>query len=262
MGKIISLVSGKGGVGKTTTTANVGIALAQSGKRVLLIDADIAMANLSLLLGMQSSPITLHDVLLGESDAHDSIYDGPGGVFFIPSGLSLESYRRVDAERLEQVVKELASEFDFVLLDSPAGIEKNVMASISSADYVLLVTAPTAPAVADALKAKIVAQRLNVPPIGVVINFVRGEKGEITKEDMMKILELPVYGNVPFDDEVRKSFLQEKVSPIMIRKPGTPASIALKRIAAKIGGYKVMASEMKEKKPGLLARLIKIFRRK
>ena len=261
MGRIIAIASGKGGVGKTSVTANLGIALAKNGKRVLLVDADVAMANLSLLLGMQSSPITLHDVLLGESSIHDAVYDGPGGVFFVPSGLSLESYRRVDSERLEQVLKDIADEYDFVLLDAPAGIEKNVMAAISASDQVLLITAPDSPSVADALKTKIVSQRLNVQPIGVIINFVRGEKGEITADDMMKMLELPVYGLVPFDDEMRKSFMQEKVSPLMIRKPTTPASVEIQRIAAKIGGYQVESKSVAKEKKGILARILGIFRR-
>ncbi len=264
MGRIITIVSGKGGVGKTTITANLGIALAKHGKRVLLIDADVAMANLSLLLGMQSSPITLHDVLLGESNIRDAVYDGPGGVSFVPSGLSLESYRRVDSERIEQVVREIADEYDFVLLDAPAGIEKNVMAAISAADQVLLVTAPDSPSVADVLKTKIVAQRLNVQPIGLIINFVRREKGEITSDDMMKMLELPVYGEVPYDDEVRKSFMQENVSPVMIRKPNCPAAVEMQKIASKIGGY---SSELKnlrveKQKKGFLSRIFGFFSRR
>ena len=104
MTRVITIASGKGGTGKTTLTANLGIALAKAGKKVLLVDADVAMANLSLILGMQSSPITLHDVLLGESQVHDSIYDGPSGLHFIPSGLSLDNYKRVDSERLAGII--------------------------------------------------------------------------------------------------------------------------------------------------------------
>lgn len=262
MGKIITIASGKGGVGKTTLTANMGIALAQKNFKVLLVDADVAMANLSLLLGMQASPITLHDILVGESNVEDAIYEGPAGLQFIPSGLSLESYRRVDTERLESVVKEIAPKYDFVFLDAPPGIEKNVMAALGAADEVLLITMPTPPSIADVLKTKIVAQRLGSTPIAVVVNFSTGEKGEINKDDIMKMLELPVYGVIPYDPEVRRSFMQQNVQPVMLRKPTTPAAIEMRKIAARIAGIKVRDFVEKEKKQGFLSRLLSIFRKK
>ena len=262
MSRIITIASGKGGVGKTTITANLGIALTEANQRVLLVDADVAMANLSLLLGMQSSPITLHDVLLGESSVHDAIYEGPKGINFIPSGLSIESYRRVDAERLESVIRQVADNYDFVLLDAPAGIEKNVMAALSASDEVLLVTMPNIPSVADVLKTKIVAQRIGSKPIGIILNFLRGEKGEISDEDIMKMLELPIYGMIPYDPAVRKSFMQENVSPVIIRKPNSPASLAIKKAAAKLSGIKIDLTLSKKKKAGLLQRIFSIFRRK
>ncbi|MFA4855011.1 MAG: cell division ATPase MinD [archaeon] len=262
MGKIITIASGKGGVGKTTLTANVGIALAQKNFKVLLIDADIAMANLSLLLGMQSSPITLHDVLVGESDVEDAIYEGPAGVNFIPSGLSLESYRRVDTERLEGVVRKVAAKYDFVLLDAPPGIEKNVMSALAAADEVLLITMPLSPSIADMLKTKIVSQRLGSNPIGIVVNFSTGEKGEIRNEDIMKMLELPVYGTIPYDPEVRRSYMQQNVQPVMIRKPTTPAAIEMRKIAARIAGVKAQEFLQGAKKhEGFLSRLLAKFRK-
>ncbi len=262
MGKIITIASGKGGVGKTTVTANAGIALAQKNFKVLLIDADIAMANLSLLLGMQSSPITLHDVLVGESAVEDAIYEGPNGINFIPSGLSLESYRRVDTERLEAVVKETAPKYDFVLLDAPPGIEKNVMSSLAAADEVILITMPTSPSIADVLKTKIVAQRLGSNPIAVVVNFSMGEKGEISNEDIMKMLELPVYGTIPFDLEIRRSFMQQNVQPVILRKPTSPGAIAMRKVAAKIAGIRSKEFLKEEKKQGFLSKLLAIFKRK
>lgn len=262
MGKVITIASGKGGVGKTTLTANIGIALAQKNFKVLLIDADIAMANLSLLLGMQASPITLHDVLVGESDVDDAIYEGPSGLNFIPSGLSLESYRRVDTERLESVVKQVAGRYDFVLLDAPPGIEKNVMSSLSAADEVLLVTMPTSPSIADVLKTKIVAQRLGSTPRAIVVNFSMGEKGEINKDDIMKMLELPVYGVIPYDEEVRRSFMQQNVQPVMVRKPSTPAAVEMRKVAARLAGMKAQEFQVKEKKQGFLSRLLSIFRKR
>ncbi|MBU0635937.1 cell division ATPase MinD [Candidatus Micrarchaeota archaeon] len=263
MTRVITFASGKGGVGKTTITANIGIAFAQMGFKVCLIDADIAMANLSLLLGMQSSPITLHDVLLGEASINDALYDGPVGVKFVPSGLSLENYRRVDSERLESVVIALKDQFDFVLLDAPAGIEKNVLAAIAAAEEIILITMPESPSIADVLKTKMVAERLGSKPIGVIVNFVYGEKGEIPVHDIMRMLELPSYGTIPFDQEVRKSFMQEKVQPVILRAPNAIASRALRSVAGRIAGV-----QLKEpaKEPGGLAKLFKslgsIFKRK
>ena len=259
MARVITIASGKGGTGKTTITANLGICLSRLGKKVLLIDADVAMANLSLILGMQSSPITLHDVLLGEAQVHDAIYDGPEGIHFIPSGLSLDNYKRVDSERLSSIVNELSDNYDFILLDAAAGIEKNVLSAFSASQETLLVTMPTSPAIADALKTKLVAQRLGSKVIGIVINFVMGEKGEISKQEAASILELPVYGVVPFDSEVRKSFMQQKVAPVSMRKPGCEAAQEFQKIASRLTGLKV--SESKEEKKGFFSKLFSKFKK-
>ena len=260
MARVIVIASGKGGTGKTTITANLGICLSKLGKKVLLIDADVAMANLSLILGMQSSPITLHDVLLGESQVHDAIYDGPEGIHFIPSGLSLDNYKRVDSERLSSIVQELESNYDFILLDAAAGIEKNVLSAFSASQETLLVTMPTSPAIADALKTKLVAQRIGSKVVGVIINFVMGEKGEISKNEISSILELPIYGVVAYDAEVRKSFMQQKVAPVSIRKPTCEAGLEFTKIASRLTGLK--APETKVEKQGFLSKLISKFKRK
>ena len=248
MGRIISVVSGKGGVGKTTVTAELGIALAKRGLKVCLIDADVAMANLSLLLNMQSAPITLHDVLLGESAIQDSIYDGPAGVKFIPSGLSLENYRRVDPERLQSVIESIANQFDFILLDCPAGIEKSVLAAIAASDEILLVTVPNSPSIADAFKAKATAQRLGIKSTGVIVNFIFEEKGEINPNEIMRMMELPIYGLIPYDPEMRRSFMQDKATPLMVRRPSSPAAMAIQKTASKLSGLPVQFNAPEKKK--------------
>jgi septum site-determining protein MinD len=261
MTRVIVIASGKGGTGKTTITANMGIALAKAGKKVLLVDADVAMANLSLILGMQSSPITLHDVLLGESQVHDAIYDGPNGLHFIPSGLSLDNYKRVDSERLSGIIASIADQYDFVLMDAAAGIEKNVLSALSAAQETLLVTMPTSPAIADALKTKIVAQRLGSKVIGVIINFVMDEKGEISKSECSSILELPVYGAIPYDAEVRKSFMQQKVLPVIARKPDSAAAKEMQKIASRLIGVRVSNEDETKGKKGFFSKVTSIFRR-
>ncbi len=255
----IAIASGKGGVGKTTTVANVGLALAKKGKSVLLIDADVAMANLSLVLGLGSSPITLHEVLLGDANIEDAIYEGPAGIDVIPSGLSLENYRSLDSQRLSSVVTKIKSKYDFVLIDVAAGIEKSVQSAIESADQVLIVVTPDSPSIADALKTKIISQKLNSAPIGIIINLVRKTKGEIEKEKIMRVLELPSYGVIPFDEDVRQLFLEGKQQPIILRKPNSSASKAFNKIALKITG--VETPEKEEKESFLKSLLNKIFKK-
>jgi septum site-determining protein MinD len=262
MGRSISFASGKGGVGKTTATANIGIALAMAKYKVLLIDADTAMANLSLLMNLQNSPITLHEVLIGEANIEDAIYKGPKGVDVVPSGLSLDSYRKTDPQRLRSVVESMESEYGFILIDTPAGIESNVLAAIGAAKETMLITTPNAPGVAGALKVKLMSHRLQVQPIGVILNEIREEHGEVGKDEVSKVLEVPCYGRVPYDPEVRKSFLSKDALPIIVRRPSSAAASEFIKIAHKLGGRKVEIKK-KEKKESFFSRFFgKLFGKK
>ncbi|MDD3159916.1 MAG: cell division ATPase MinD [Candidatus ainarchaeum sp.] len=254
MARVIAIASGKGGAGKTTVTANLGICLSRIGKKVLLIDADIAMANLSLILDMKTSPMTLHDVLLGEVRPNDAIYDGPEGIHFIPSGLSLDNYKRVDSERLSSVISELNSDYDFILLDAAAGIEKNVLSALSASNETLLVVMPTSPSIADALKTKLVAQKLGSKVIGFVLNFVLNEKGEITGQEISNMLELPCYGALSSDEEIRRSFMLQHPLPISVRKKDSKATKEFEKIASRLTGLKI--EEKAVVKKGFFSRLL------
>jgi septum site-determining protein MinD len=129
-----------------------------------------------------------------------------------------------------------------------------------AADQVLIITTPDSPSIADALKTKIIAEKVGAKPIGIIINFVRNEAGEISKEKIMTLMELPSYGSIPFDIEVRKTFLEKNVMPVIIRKPKSPASIAFKNIALKLCGKQ---EETIEKKESFITRLLnKLFKKK
>ena len=257
MGKVFGIGSGKGGVGKTTSVANISVLLAKAGKKVLVIDADLAMANMSIIFGLETAPITLHEVLLGEARVKDAIYDAPGGVHFMPAGLSLQTYKRLDSERLKEIVSSVKDDYDYVIIDTPPGVDRDTASAYAASEELIIVLTPDPPAVADALKAKILAERVKAKPIGFILNMVRGEAGELSREDISKALELPCYGVVPYDSFIRKCLFRKKIQPSVLIDENTPSSKAFKRIASRILGV-----ELKEEEEGLLSRILKFFRRR
>ncbi len=258
MGRKISIVSGKGGVGKTTVAANLSVALAKLGEKVLVIDADVAMANLALLFGLQSAPITFQDVLLGEAEIYDAMYEGPHGLTVVPSGLSLQAYRRVNPDKMAEVLKGIENEFDYIFLDAPAGIGDNAMAAMAATNEAIFVVTPDKASIADALKAKLTAERIGVKPYGVIMNMVRGFPEEPKEEDVKNIMELAVLGSVPDDKEVRRSLLLKKPAPVVVRKPDSPAANAFMQIASRISGIQ----PKQEEKKGFLTFIKSIFKKK
>jgi septum site-determining protein MinD len=235
-GRSIVFASGKGGTGKTTTVANLGVALAQFGKEVILLDADITMANLSLVLGMEDIPITLHDVLAREADLKDAIYEGPAGVKVIPGGLSLEKVKKAKPERLRELIREIGQMADFVLIDAPAGLEMTSVTALLIGKELIIVTNPEISAITDSLKTKLIAEKLGTLPLGAILNRVTNEKTELTQEEIEAILEVPVLAMIPEDPEVKRASAYGV--PLVIKNPTSPAAIAIKQLAAKLAGIR------------------------
>ncbi|RLF88513.1 septum site-determining protein MinD [Thermococci archaeon] len=234
MGLSITIASGKGGTGKTFVTANLGVALSQFNRDVIILDADIMMADLEIILGMEGKPVTLQDVLAGEADPRDAMYEGPSGVKVVPAGVSLEGLRKIRPERLKDVLIELIGECDFLLIDSPAGLEKDAITAIASGQELLLVTNPEIAAVSDALKTKIVAERLETGIVGTVLNRVSYQKTELSKDEVETILETKVLVEIPEDPEVKRSIAFGE--PVVVRSPKSPASESIKKLAADLIG--------------------------
>ncbi|MCZ7392041.1 MAG: cell division ATPase MinD [Candidatus Methanoperedens sp.] len=242
--RVYAIASGKGGTGKTTTTLNLGTSLAMLGKKVIVVDADIGMANLGLLVGLENSKITLHEVLSGEADIKDAIYNGPSGLKVVPSGLSLKGFQKSNPDKLKQVIPILSEGMDFVLIDAPAGISKDGLIPLSVSDRVLLVVNPDLSSLADAIKTKTLAELLGKSVEGVVLNCTQLEKTEINRNKVQELLGAQVLEMIPEDANVRCSAALKM--PVVMRIPTSPASIAFRRLAAKIAGEKFI--EPKEKK--------------
>jgi septum site-determining protein MinD len=232
--RVITFASGKGGTGKTTVTVNLGTSLAQLGKRTYIMDADIGMANLGLIIGLENVPVTLHEVLAGKASINEAIYDGPGGVKVIPSGISLQGFQQANPEKLHDVLQEILERCDFLLIDAPAGISRDGVIPLAVADEVILVVNPELSSVVDALKTKILTEVVGGHVMGSIINRVGAEKPLVVTEKMEKILGVQVIGIIPEDPNVRTAASYK--TPVVIKYPSSNAAIALKRIASTVAG--------------------------
>ncbi len=229
MARIITLASGKGGTGKTTVAANLGTALAQRGKKVIALDADVTMANLGLVLGLEGRKTTLHDVLSGGAKLSQAVCSGPAGLKVVPCGMSLNGISGVRLDLLKKVIAELASKADFLIVDGPSGLDRDLITALTAAQEVILIITPDLTSLSDALKVKIVAEHLRVKPIGVLINKASGEKKDISQKEIESVLELPVLGIIPEDAEVRRAAAFGE--SVVLRSPRSPAAKAFKKLA-------------------------------
>jgi len=237
MGVSIAIASGKGGVGKTALTANMGLALAQLGKDVTILDADIEMANLELHFGLEAVEETLHSVLAGEADIKSCIYQGPEGIKVVPAGMSMDGLRKADPDNLSSVLDELMKITEFLLIDVPAGLSKSVISSLAVAQKVVMVVIPEVSSMSDALKTKIVAKKLGTEIMGAIINRAGYDvKTDLTTQEVEAILEMKVLGVVPEDVEMKRSTTFSQ--PLLLKSPNSPAAIAIKKLAKELFGDK------------------------
>jgi septum site-determining protein MinD len=256
----ITIASGKGGVGKTTVTVNLGIALAKLGKNVTVLDADITLANLELIMGLENAPVTLQNVLAGEANITDAIYKGPEGVRVIPAGVSLEGLRKVNPDKLEEVISDIFDITEYLLVDAPAGLERSAVVALAISQELLLVVNPEIASITDGLKTKVVSERLGTNFLGIVVNRVSGMSAEMAKSEIEAILEGKVLAVIPEDPEVRKSAAFGK--PLLVRAPNSPAARAIMGLAGKIAGVDVGVDYSVVEKESVIAKFMRMFRRR
>ncbi len=253
MARVYTIASGKGGTGKTTVTLNLGTSLAMLKKKTIILDADIGMANLGLLLGLERSKITLHEVLSGNAGINEAVYDGPEGLKIVPSGLSLRGFQKSKPERLKEVMAALIDGMDYLLIDAPAGISKDGVIPLAAADKVILVVNPELASMADALKTKALTEMLGRPVEGAVLNRAELDKTELNRNKVSELLGVKILELIPEDVNVRRA-AAFKV-PVVIRTPTSPASIAFRRLAAQLAGEKFTETAIKEERESFVERL-------
>jgi len=229
-----TIASGKGGTGKTTLSVNLGTMLAKYGKETYIMDADMGMANLGIILGLENVPVTLHEVLAGKSPVSDAIYEGPCGVKVIPSGISLQGFQNADPEHLRDVMKEIINHCDILIIDAPAGISRDGVVPLAIADEVILVVNPELSSMVDALKTKILTEMIGGHVKGAILNRATLEKTDVSVQKIEDVLGVKVIGLIPDDPNVRRATAYK--TPIVVKYPDSPASIEIKKIAAKLAG--------------------------
>jgi septum site-determining protein MinD len=254
-----TITSGKGGVGKTTLTVNLGISLALLGRETVILDADIGMANMALILGMDDIPVTLHEVLAGKADIEDAIYTGPAGVKVVPSGISLQGFQQADPDKLRDVMHNLVDRCEFLLIDAPSGISKEGVVPLSVADEVILVVNPELASMADALKTKIICEVMGGHVFGAILNRAGHEHTELRSQSVEDVLDVRVIDVVPEDANVRRAAAYK--NPCVLKYPNSDASRAFRRIAAKISGAEYEESGEEKKAESFVDRLARsVFR--
>ncbi len=254
MTRLISCISAKGGVGKTTLVSNLAAALSDLGENTIAMDANLTTPNLGLHVGMHLAPKTIHHVLKGKANLRDAIYPHSYGFKIIPASLNLNDLKDVDPSRLPEISFSLLGRADYILLDCAAGIGKEALSGLAASDEVLVVTNPTTPAVTDALKVVRIAQNSNMNIIGTVVNRVTNSPHELKQRQISDVLGIPNVAVIPEDHNIPVSVHQKKL--IFESAPTSPAAVEIKRLAAWMTGREFLTPIDLKQNDNLLQRFV------
>lgn len=235
--KFIAIASSKGGVGKTTAAINLGTALANFGKDVVVMDADLSNPNVSMHLGSPKLGNTLHEALKGKIHVTDAAYLHPSGLRIIPGNISLDILKEIGENELnnfKNILIDMIGTTDLVLIDTGAGLSKENMSVIKAADEMIAITSPDVASVADTMKTIKISEDNGCKVIGVIINRTTPGSHDMSIESIQAMLDKNILGIVPEDISVRKSIAARQ--PLVYLYPDSAASIGFKKIAANMLG--------------------------
>ncbi len=261
-GKVVTVTSGKGGVGKTTATANIGAALASNGKKVVCIDADIGLRNLDVVLGLENRIVyDLVDVVEGRCRLRQAMIRDKhlNELYLIPAAQTRDK-SAVSPSDMVRLCDELRPDYDYIMIDSPAGIERGFRNAIAPADIVLVVTNPEVSAVRDADRIIGLIEAEEKGPARLVINRIKPEmvrRGDmLSADDVLELLAVELIGLIPEDEHVVMSTNQG--SPIVLNGK-SKAGEAFRSIARRLDGEEVPFLPLEED-GGIFKRVARLFR--
>ncbi|AVM69339.1 septum site-determining protein MinD [Lachnospiraceae bacterium oral taxon 500] len=263
MSEVIVVTSGKGGVGKTTTSANIGSGLALSGKKVVLVDADIGLRNLDVVLGLENRIVyNIVDAVEGNCRVSQAlIRDKKNQNLYLLPAAQTRDKDAVNTEQMKKLTDELRTEFDYIIIDSPAGIEQGFKNSIAAADRALIVTMPEISAIRDADRIIGLLEANDIKNNRLIVNRLRPDmvkRGEMMSvDDVIEILAIELIGVVPDDENVVIS--TNTGDPIVLKFENSLAGRAYLNIAKRIMGEDVEYLNLFEQK-NLFQRLMKAIK--
>lgn len=248
--QVIAVTGGKGGVGKSNVSVNLGIALSQMGRRVVLLDADLGLANIDVLLGLTANR-NLADVLTGECSLKDVLVDGPGGIKIVPASSGTQRMTQLttlEHAGLINAFSELGDQIDVLIIDTAAGISESVVSFLRAAQELLFVVCDEPTSITDAYALiKLMNRDYDINRFRILANQVRNEEegrhlfGKLTRvTERFLDVALQYVGHVPYDEAVRKAVQRQKA--VLDAYPRAKASLAIKALAEKIDNWPLSSS--------------------
>ncbi len=263
MTRIIVTTSGKGGVGKTTATANLGMALAKLGRQVALVDADFGLRNLDLLLGLENRIVyTAVEVLAKECRLDQALVKDKRqpGLVLLPAAQN-RTKESVSPDQMRLLVNALAQKYQYILIDSPAGIEMGFKNAIAPAKEALIVTTPEIAAVRDADRVVGLLEAQGIKRVQLIVNRIRPAmvraNDMMSVHDVQEILAIPLIGVVPDDERVIVS--TNRGEPLVLSENPSLAGIAFDNIARRLEGEKVEFLDLDTPNENIFSRLRKFL---
>ncbi len=242
--RVIAITSGKGGVGKTCLTANLAWALVKAGRKVLVLDADLGLANLDIILNLNPD-VTLHDVIVSRCPLEHAIIKGPEGIHILPAGSGMAEYSRLTSDlrdQLPDVIGKLGAAYDYLLLDTGAGISDVVLYTAALAQEVLVVATPEPTSLADAYATiKVMVKQQGRSRFSLVMNEASKARGQAISQQLQQVstqflrgrhgspISMSYLGAIPADPAVERSVCLRKL--LMTSSPKSPAASAILEIA-------------------------------
>ncbi len=229
MTRIIGVISGKGGIGKSTVAMNLALALRKFKKSVALVDCNLSTPHLSYYMGATDYTATINDVMRDKIDIQSAIYNY-NGIKYLPASVKFEDLIGIELTKFKKHLSKLEKTVDFVILDAAPGLGKEALFVMDASKEILFVTSPHVPMISDVIRCKEVLNQFGEKKMGVVLNMVTYGTHELKRSVIEEVTGIPVLGEIPYDQSIMQGMVMRL--PLLDYKPKNLSSINFMRIAS------------------------------